>query len=142
MIDPSLSHRHDVSITPRMLRQFAGLWLAFFTALACWQWFGRDRVVLALACVALALVVGPLGLARPLAIRPLFSGLLWATRPIGWVVSHVNMAAVYYGLFTPMAFVFRLIGRDALTLRPQPRQESYWTVKPMSTDLRGYFRQF
>ena len=31
--------------------------------------------------------------------------------PIGWAVSHIMLAALFYGLFTPVALVFRTIGR-------------------------------
>ena len=34
--------------------------------------------------------------------------------PIGWTVSQVILAVMFYGLFTPIGLVFRLIGRDPL----------------------------
>ena len=49
---------------PRMLRQFAALWLAFFSGMAAWQGFVRGRVGVAVALAALAVVVGGLGLIR------------------------------------------------------------------------------
>ena len=43
--------------------------------------------------------------------------------PIGWTVSLVLLGLVYYGLFTPIGLVFRLVGRDALQLRPRHRRD-------------------
>ena len=34
--------------------------------------------------------------------------------PIGWTVSQVILLLMFYGLFTPIGLVFRLIGRDPL----------------------------
>ena len=62
------------------------------------------------------------------------------TFPIGWVLSHLLLGAVFYCLFTPLGLIFRLIGRDALGLR-RSVAVSYWRPKPAANDLRGYFRQ-
>jgi hypothetical protein len=125
-----------------MLRQFAGLWLFFFGALACWHGFHLGQVGVGLALGLLATVVGVVGMVWPQAIRPIFVGWMVAAFPIGWLVSHVTLAMLFYGLFTPVGWVFRWMGRDALRLRPQPSLESYWQPKPAATDVRQYFHQF
>jgi hypothetical protein len=52
------------------------------------------------------------------------------------------MALVFYGLFTPMGLLFRLIGRDPLNRRFDPTAQTYWTPHQTVTDGRRYFRQF
>jgi len=125
----------------RLLRQFAGLWLAFFLGLATWQGLVRGRSTLAL-CAVLAASVGGLGLARPRALRPLFVGWMMLAFPIGLLVSHVALAVMFYGLVTPLALVFRLAGRDPLALKWSRDARSYWQPKPEPTDVRRYFKQF
>jgi hypothetical protein len=125
-----------------MLRQFAGLWLAFFGGLAAWQGIMRGRVGLAVGLAVLALVVGGLGLIRPALIRPIFVGWMVLAFPIGWAVSLVLLGLVYYGLFLPIGLAFRLAGRDALQLRPRPGASTYWTPRTAPADVRRYFRQF
>jgi hypothetical protein len=134
----------DIPFSPssRMLRQFAGLWLAFFGGFAAWQGFVRGRVGVALAIGAIAVVIGGLGLIRPQLIRPIFVGWMVLAFPIGWTVSLVLLGLVYYGLFLPIGLVFRLVGRDALQLRPRPNAMTYWTSRPEVADVRRYFRQF
>jgi hypothetical protein len=141
MIDPQLEHRPPV-VTARTLRQFAGMWLLFVGGFACWQWLGRDRATLAAVAGALAVVVGVAGLARPQAVRPIFSGMMLLALPIGAVVSRVLLAILYYGLITPLGLLFRLLGRDALRRRRRRAPETWWVPKPMPTDVRSYFRQF
>lgn len=126
---------------PRMLRQFAGLWTGFFSIAACWQAWGRERPTVGLVLGALAVTVGPLGLLWPALMRPIFVAWMVVVFPIGWLVSRIVLALVFYGVMTPLAMVFRLMGRDSLTLRPQPATASYWQPKP-TAEARRYFRQF
>ena len=133
----------DVTAPPsrKMLRQFAGLWLVVFGGLAAWRaWQGQaDGWSLALAIGAL--VVGGIGLVRPMAIRFIFTGWMIAAFPIGWTISRAVLAATFYALFTPIAFIFRLMGRDALRLhRGDP--QSYWLAQSRPRTPETYFRQF
>jgi TRAP-type C4-dicarboxylate transport system permease small subunit len=125
----------------RLLRQFAGLFLVFFLGLAGWRaWHGQaDGWAAALA--ALALVVGLVGLARPSAVRFIYTGWMIVAFPIGWTVSRVALALVFYGVFTPVAMVFRMMRRDELQLRRRNGRASYWRPKPTAINVREYFRQ-
>jgi hypothetical protein len=124
------------------LRQFAGLWLVFFGGLALWQGLVRGQIGLAAICAVLALTIGPLGLLRPGWVRPIYVGWMVLAFPIGWTVSQVMLALMFYGLFTPIGLVFRLLGRDALQRARRPGVESYWTPKPAPAGPKSYFRQF
>jgi hypothetical protein len=62
--------------------------------------------------------------------------------PIGFAVGHVLLAAVWYGLFTPVGLIMRLLGRDPLCRRPDREAESYWRPRSPQRDVRRYFRQF
>jgi Saxitoxin biosynthesis operon protein SxtJ len=134
----------DINFAPpsRMLRQFATLWTCFFLLLAGWQLWRHDNEILAAVFAGLALTIGPLGLAWPRLVRPVFVGWMVLAFPIGWLVSHAVLASVFFGLFTPLGLVFRLIGRDVLTLRQPQGRETYWTPKPQANDPARYFRQF
>ncbi len=134
----------DIPFSPpdRMLRQFAGLWLGVFGGLAAWNVLERDRPGLAVGLGAAAVVVGGIGLIRPNVIRPLFVGWMVLAFPIGWAVSNVLLGLVYFGLFLPIALVFRLYGRDALLLLPRPDAETYWQTRTAPADVNRYFRQF
>ncbi|HWB01164.1 MAG TPA: SxtJ family membrane protein [Pirellulales bacterium] len=133
----------DIDFHPsdRTLRQFAGLSIVFFAAMACWQGWAHGRTTLAAVLAVAAVVVGPLGLMRPQAVRPIFVGWMLLVLPIGWLVSHAILAFLFFGLFTPIAWVFKLMGRDALALRRRTA-DSYWQPKLAVSDRRRYFRQY
>ena len=128
--------------TRKALRQFAGLWLVFFGGLAVLQALAWGKPKLGLSLGALALVVGLAGLTRPEWVRFIYVGWMVLAFPIGWTISQVMLLAMYFGLFTPIGLVFRLIGRDPLQRARRAGVESYWTPKPSPADVRGYFKQF
>ena len=133
----------DVSFTPssRMLRQFAGLLIVVFGGIAVWYGV-HGQVGLAVTCGAVAAVMGPIGLVAPQAIRLIFVAWMVLVFPIGWTVSRVLLALLFYLVFTPLGLVFRLIGRDPLHLKSQVHRASYWTPKKQPTEMRSYLRQF
>ncbi len=134
----------DLNFAPpaRTLRQFAGLWLVFFAVLATARGLRDGVTSAALALAALALTVGPLGLWRPALVRPVYVAAVVLTFPLGWLTSRLLLAALYYGVFTPLGLALRLTGRDGLRLRPCPQQASYWAERPAPQDVSRYFHQF
>jgi len=134
----------DLPFAPptRTLRQFAALWLAFFTALALLQARRHGLTFAAGACLTTAVTVGPLGLWRPGLVRPLFVASMVLTFPLGSVVSRLTLAALYYGVLTPLGVALRLTGRDVLGLRHDPERTTYWEPRVGAHDARRYLRQF
>ena len=119
--------RVDWNPSGRKVRQF-GLLLALFSVLsaAWWAWRGhgdKARIigpagaVLGLLCAALP---GALG-------RPVYMVWMGASFLIGCIVSPILMGLLFYGLFTPLGLLLRLLGRDALRLK-RPAAESYWVA--------------
>ena len=91
---------------------------------------------------AVATVIGLLGFVAPQAIRPVFTAWMVVAFPIGWVVSHVLLGAIFYLVFTPMGLVMRATGWDPMTRRFEPEAETYWIEREQFSDKERYFRQF
>ncbi len=126
----------------RTLRQFGGLSVLFLSYGAFVHGYLRHQMNLAVLFAGLAAVMGVLTLVKPSFIRPFFVGAMVITFPIGWVVSRVLLGLIYYGLITPIALIFRLIGRDALFLKHHSETKTYWLPKVTSTDPKRYFRMY
>jgi hypothetical protein len=131
----------DFRPTCRTVRQFAVLWLLFFGGLAVWE-SGNENHSVALGLAALALVGGLGGFIKPALLRPIYAGWMVLVFPLGWAVSHLMLAIIFFGLFTPLALVFRLCRRDALSLRARPGLATYWTSKPAAENVSRYFRPY
>src|SRR6476646_482957 len=91
----------------KVLRQFSGLFLLFFLALAGRRaWHGHtDGWTVGLA--ALALGVGLLGLVRPAAVRFIYTGWMIVAFPIGWTISRRAVGMVLCVIIEPVESVFR-----------------------------------
>jgi hypothetical protein len=74
--------------------------------------------------------------------RATFVGLMVVAAPIGFVLSHVLMAVVYFLLITPMGLVFRLIGRDAIGRKWDAKAATYWHVRGAVRPKASYFKLY
>ena len=134
------------------LRKFGMVGTVVFLALMAWAIFrsaifgihlsggGQTLTVVLLAALAAHCLLG--ALAAPGSLRPLFLGLTFIGLPIGWVVSHIVLAVVYYGLVTPMGLTMRLFGRDPMCRKFDPQASTYWTTRAKVADPGRYFRQY
>jgi len=92
--------------------------------------------------VCAGVVFGVLGLIKPSAIQLLFKGCMWLAFPIGWVISQLMLLIMFYGLVTPVAWLFRIRGRDLLSRKPAPDRVTFWVPNEAPGDVRSYFRQY
>jgi len=126
--------------TTRLLRQFAMLCVLMFTGLAVMQWW-HERFILATVLAAIAAASGVVGAARPRWLGPVYVACMVLVFPLGWLVLNVCLAVVYFGMITPLACWFRLIGRDPLERRPHPDKETYLQTKP-EPPISNYYRTY
>jgi hypothetical protein len=135
----------------KQLRTFGLAGLVAFSLLAGWAWW-RHAIfgihlgepapgVVAAALFLAAAACGVLAFAAPRALKPLFIALSFAGAPIGYAVSFLVMAVLYYGLLTPIGLYFRLIGRDALQRKFEPARSTYWIEREPAPPMERYFRQ-
>jgi hypothetical protein len=127
--------------TRRQLGWFAGLWLVVLGMLGAAAW-SRPAPGAAAALWFLAVAVPALGLLRPAVLRTIYLALAHATYPIGFAVSHVILAAVYFLVLTPIGLLVRLLGHDPLGLRRGWSAGSFWQRRAPVTDRTRYFRQY
>ena len=94
----------------------------------------------------LALPVGLIGVAGvrwcPEAVRLVSVGWTYAVFPIGWTVSHLAMAVIYYLVVTPIGLLMRLLGRDPMLRTFDRSAASYWQPHDPADKPSRYFRQF
>ena len=120
-----------------------GLLLAvFFGIVGLIVWSKTDSLgVPTVIWSAAALVVVVYFLAPPVR-RPLYLGWMYAVFPIGWTVSHLILAIIYYFVFTPIGLIMHLSGYDPMQRRYDPQAETYWSKRNTNVDPARYFRQF
>lgn len=127
----------------RELRQLGLLVLPLVTgalaALAFFRWH-QPTAAIGFASVGAAGLL--LGAVAPTALKPLSVGLSIATWPIGWVISLVALALVYFLVLSPIAAIMRLRRMDPMARRFDRNTPSYWIDRRRKPDPQRYFRQF
>jgi hypothetical protein len=127
---------------PRELRSFARLWFPLFVAVfggMIWWRSGSPNGAVIVWSVGAAIAAAVL--ASVAAARAVFVGLLIVTYPIGWVISTIALAIMFYLVFAPLGFGMRLAGRDPLRLKRRA-DASNWTPYQQSDDPERSFRQY
>jgi hypothetical protein len=131
----------DLNPPVRTLRQFAAaacvLALGAATAVAV----RGGSAVLTTVFLSGGVGLGVVGVVRPWAVRLPYALVALVTFPIGFAVSHVVLAVLYFGVITPIALLSRLVRPDPLSHRFERDLGSYWRSHKTSSDTTSYLRQ-
>lgn len=133
----------DLNPSPDKLRQFgsiAPIMLLIIGLVLRWR-VGLSIALIAGMCL-LGILIFLASRVSPKLVRPIYVGLTIIGFPIGWIVSHLVLLLFYFGIITPVALIFRLLGRDMLHRRWESGRETYWTEHPRCDSIERYFRQF
>lgn len=126
----------------RELAWFGLMFLAFFGLIGGLLWWRLQAHETAFTLWGVAAGITAVYYVIPGVRRPIYLGWLYAAFPIGWVISHLVMGIIFYLVITPIALVFKLIGRDALQRRIDKGAKSYWVEHRTGGDPQRYFKQF
>ena len=101
-------------------------------------WRGHEMRATILTSAAVALACSSIASA---------SAALWFHRRwmqlaavLGYVNTRILLGVMYYGVFTPLGFARRLLGRDPLRRRG-PRADSYWIPRARTRQEREQFER-
>jgi hypothetical protein len=139
VLDPEVEER-STDVNLRQLREFSAIWLVSFCTMGFWKWFANSNSNALMVLCAVGLLVGLPGLVRPTLAKPVFSFAMALSFPIGWVATRLLLGFLFFLLFTPVAWLFRMLQHDPLHIRKlQPT--SYWSQVQQPSDAQSYFRQ-
>ena len=130
----------DWNPTHRFLRQFAGLFVLFFTIIGAVRFY-KDDPTMAYVLWSIA-PVGLVGLAWPSFMRYVYVTWMALFFPLGWTVSMVILSTIFYLVVSPIGLIMRLCGHDPCQRRLDPDTTSYWKARQATTNAARYFRQF
>ncbi len=126
----------------RELAVFGFLMFGFFLLVGAAIYFRLSDRNAAIAIWGLGAVLTAIFAAVPRTRRPIYLVWIYATFPVGWTVSHLVLAAVYYLALTPIGLLMRILGHDPMQTRLDRRCESYWRRRGKSPEPNRYFKQF
>lgn len=121
-------------------RSFGFLFASIFTFCSGY-FFVNDVPTLTLVFLGLALLFSLVSLIIPTALLPINKLWMQFGLLLGMIVSPVALGLVFFGLFTPLAFLMRLGGRDELQLKSK-KCASYWIPRDDSNRQGGFNHQY
>jgi hypothetical protein len=130
--------RNELIVFAGLLGLFLGV-IGYFchkagnTDMAQTLWYAM--VPVAVAGVILVFIAQP-------GVKYIYMGWMYAVFPIGWTVTHLVLALVYYLVLTPIGLAMKLFGYDPMQRTIDKSAPSYWTEHDPSGEPARYFRQF
>ena len=119
-----------------------GILLGIFAGLVGgWLWWGGSPFAARLVWGILGGLTVVYFLVPPLR-RYIYLGWLYAAFPIGYVVSHIIMGIVYFGVVTPVGIIMRALGKDPMQRGFDKAAKSYWVEHRTAREASRYFKQF
>jgi hypothetical protein len=135
----------SVNLRPsrRELRQFAALWFpAFWLIAGVLLWKSTGNLTVVAMVWSLAAFVSIIGFFVPRWMRFVWLAWMGAAFPIGWLVAHVMLATIYYGVVTPIGLILRMRGHDPIQRDIDRSRDTYWRPRSADDDVARYFRQY
>ena len=74
-----------------------------------------------------------LGLTAPIILKPIYKVWMSFAVVMGFVMTRVILTVLYFGMFTPIALLTKLLGKDLLDQRLDKNAASYWVQRPATT---------
>jgi len=131
-LDCSVHRLRSFGLTISAVGILATAWL-WWQEVGWWPWLLAAALLLILAA-----------LTAPVILRPLYRVWMTIALVLGWIMTRVLLALVFYLVLTPTALIARVCGKKFLDLGPDRGHDSYWVAREESDQDRReqYERQF
>lgn len=74
-----------------------------------------------------------LGLIAPILLKPIYKVWMSFAVVMGFIMTRAILTVLYFGLFTPISLLTKLLGKDLLDQRLDKNAASYWMKRPATT---------
>jgi hypothetical protein len=121
----------SISATTKDVRKF-GLTIGIFLLLIAGFLFWKQRPsfpYFAYIGAGFALF----GLIAPMLLKPIYKAWMSFAVVMGFIMTRVILTVLYFGMFTPIAFVAKILGKDLLEERWDKNATTYWVKRPQTT---------
>jgi hypothetical protein len=132
----------DKNPSGRQLAVFGLLWFLFFSVLGTRACLHAGINSKSIAFFAGAVLIPATGLIWHGALRRIYLLAIYATMPVGIIVSFIVFMAVYYVVVTPIGYILRLAGHDPMRRKFDRDARTYWVPRKMESESKRYFQQF
>jgi len=130
-----------INLDKYSLRKFAILIGVIFLALGFMLFLKRKDFNLILGVISAAFFV--FAFTKPELLKPIYIAWMKLAFVLGWINTRIILIIAFYLVFTPVALLLRMFGKDILDKGIDNSRNSYWIKKEQkSFCLQDYERQF
>ena len=118
-----------------------GYFFSFIFLIAAGYFYAKDSLTLVIFSTVAALIFLLITLIKSDLLLPI--NKLWMLMGLflGFMVTPIVLGLIFFGLFTPIAFLLRMVGRDELLLK-QKKKVSYWNSRDKKNEFNSFKNQF
>ena len=117
---------------------FELIWAFIFMVISLYPLFFSESIRLWSLITSIAFII--IALVRPLLLTGFYKIWVKFGEIIGGVISKLILLILFYAVFTPVALVLRLLGKDLLHKRLDNKASTYWEErKEQPGSLRNQF---
>lgn len=109
------------------LKTFSLIWSFIFIIIAIFPLF--NGLSIRLWSIIVAFIFFIITFTKPILLSGFYKVWLKFGEIIGNIISKVIMTILFYGLFTPIALILRLLGKDLLGKKLDKNSSTYWVKR-------------
>ena len=109
------------------LKTFALIWSFIFVVVGLWPLLNNENI--RVWGMVIALLFAAIAFTKPLILSSFYKVWIKFGEIIGGAISKVIMIILFYGIFTPIAFVLKLLGKDLLNKKIDKNASTYWVIR-------------
>ncbi len=118
----------SIQATTKELRKFGLTMGVFLLMIAGFTFWNQRPSFLYFAQIGGGFAL--IGLAVPILLKPIYKVWMAFAIVMGFVMTRVILAILFFGLFTPMALAAKFLGKDLLDERCDKNAITYWVKRP------------
>lgn len=132
---------HELNTSKDRLRKFAFLLGCIFLIIAMWMTFRHTSHFVYYVFGFLGVLLIASGILFPEILKGIYTAWMAMAFAIGWLVSRILLAAIFYFIVTPVGLTARLFGKKFLDTKMHDGQGSYW-IKRDTNNKTDYEKMY
>ena len=116
-----------------------GFFFAFVFIVLSAYLFWSELKLASFLCIMITISLLTISFINPELLAPFNKLWLQLGLMLAWIVNPLIMGIIFFGIFTPVSLLTKLVGRDILNLRLK-RLDSYWTKHTFNTNVQDPFK--
>ena len=121
------------------LRKFSFTFCGALSILGGFVLWRKGEIGLLFWCIGIVILL--VGLTKPRLLGPIHKGWMGVSFLMGFLMTHVILALMYYLVLTPMGLVMKTLRRDSLRLKHNQNAKSYWVRRPRKEFVRERYEK-